>query len=62
MKSLRSRANSLGMIASPTQTSTSAQSSPASQSSAISNVSGGVNVDANNVAIGNDVVGCDKIV
>ncbi|HTP09936.1 MAG TPA: SUMF1/EgtB/PvdO family nonheme iron enzyme, partial [Anaerolineae bacterium] len=60
LKALLTRADSMGggitsMPSSPTP-------QPASPSSSVvSNVSGGINVDANNVTVGSDIVGRDKI-
>jgi formylglycine-generating enzyme required for sulfatase activity len=62
LKALRFRADGLGLTPAATPTSTSAESSLDSSSPKTSNVSGGVNVEGQQVTIGNDVVGRDKIV
>lgn len=62
MKALRFRADSLGPTASPPQAATSAAPSPASEAAAFSTVSGGVNIDGQQVTVGDDVVGRDQVI
>jgi formylglycine-generating enzyme required for sulfatase activity len=65
VRSMHHRAESLGLNVSPTASAGSSARQPTTKdtpTSSTSNVSGGVNVDANSVTVGNDVVGRDKII
>ncbi len=62
LKALRARASSLGTTLLSTQPAASAQPSSGSPSPLASNMSGGINVDAERVNVGNDMVGRDKII
>lgn len=63
LRALRKRAADLDAFATTAVSARPASpAAPESHGSSVSNVSGGVNVDANNVTVDNDMVGRDKIV
>lgn len=62
VRALRQRAADLKVAASASAPTPALQPDSLPAASVINNISGGVNVDANNVNVGNDIVGRDKII